>query len=424
MKTLPPIHAHAETVAQAVIRHAAEGLAAWHRGIGLDDLLDDLPPQAPRRAIASLLFAVFRQRARTDALLDRLAPRADAELRPILVAALTQALTQHGIAAPVAVDVAVSHARQRRGRGAAGFVNAVLRRSLEAAAAQPPADALDLLPPAVARRWRANLGPGTTAALAELFQQEAPLTFRILRPSLPGDAFDAVGAVPLDLPAWAGDECFMACSRPAELLAGPWLAHGDIYVQDPSTVAAPRLLPDPLDGLVLDLCAAPGGKALLLAGRLAHDGLLVAADLSCRRQRRTVANLAAAPFSRAFAIAADACRPPFPPACANHVLLDVPCTNTGVFRRRPDALWRFGQGHLDELTARQRNLLAAAARLVRPGGNLVYSTCSLEPEENAAQVDAFLAAHPDFARQRQETILPVPGHDGGFACLMTRVDRR
>jgi len=408
------------SVAQTVIRLAAEGLAAWERGVGLDEILDGLPPQAPRRAIASLLFAVFRHRAWTDGLLTRLAPRADAELRPLLMAALTQALTQRGIAAPVAVDVAVSHARQRRGRGAAGFVNAVLRRALAAAAAGPPPKAIDLLPPLLARRWRTELGAEATATMADLLQQEAPLTFRIVREAVSGDEFAACGAEALSLPSWAGGERFLACAKPADLLSGPWLGRGEIYIQDPSTAAAPGLLPRPLHGLVLDLCAAPGGKALLLAGRLAGDGLLVAADRSCRRQRRTLANLAGAGMARAHAIAADACQPPFPPGCAEHVLLDVPCTNTGVFRRRPDALWRFGQRHLDELAARQRELLAAAARLVRPGGNLVYSTCSLEPEENRLQAEDFLAAHPEFTRRAQETLLPDAAHDGGFACLMAR----
>jgi 16S rRNA (cytosine967-C5)-methyltransferase len=412
-----PVSADAGTTAQAVIHFAADGLTAWERGVGLDDLLDDLPPKAPRRAIASLLFAVFRHRARTDELLDRLAPRADAELRPILVAALTQALTQHGIPGPVAVDVAVSHARQRRGRGAAGFVNAVLRRSLEAAAAQPPPNPVYLLPPVVRARWRAAFGEAAVPSLADLFQQEAPLTFR-LRKSLPENEFAEVEAAPLALPAWAGQERFLSCPRPAELLHGPWLDRGDIYVQDPSTAAAPLLVAAP-SGLVLDLCAAPGGKSLILAERLV-DGRLVAADLSPRRQRRTAANFAAAGLRHAFAIAADARRSPIRPAAADLVLLDVPCTNTGVFRRRPDALWRFSPERLAELVLRQRELLESAAALVRPGGNLVYSTCSLEAEENRDQVDAFLRAHPEFTAEREVAIIPATIHDGGFAILLAR----
>ena len=105
----------------------------------------------------------------------------------------------------------------------------------------------------------------------------------------------------------------------------------------------------------------------------------------------------------------------------DRVLVDAPCSNTGVLRRRPDARWRWTADRLESIVALQDEILSAAARHVAPGGLLVYSTCSNEPEENAGRVAAFLAAHPDFAeKERRESVPHVSGHDGAFACALVR----
>ena len=105
----------------------------------------------------------------------------------------------------------------------------------------------------------------------------------------------------------------------------------------------------------------------------------------------------------------------------DRVLVDAPCSNTGVLRRRPDARWRWDMEHLKQLTDLQRQILEAASAHVAPGGLLVYSTCSNEPEENADQIAAFLAAHPDFAEvKRYESVPFESGHDGAFACALAR----
>ena len=144
---------------------------------------------------------------------------------------------------------------------------------------------------------------------------------------------------------------------------------------------------------MIDLCAAPGGKALGLAERAAH---VAAADLSPRRMARVAENAARVGWTdRLGAVVADARMPPF--RAADAVLLDAPCTGTGTFRRHPDGRWRVTEADLAALVVLQAELLAAAAPLVRPGGVLVYSTCSLEREENEERVEAFLAEHPEFA---------------------------
>src|SRR5690606_21385297 len=203
-------------------------------------------------------------------------------------------------------------------------------------------------------------------------------------------------------------------------------------VQDPAAALVVRYAAVPEGSTVLDLCAAPGGKALGLAERA---GYVAAADLSLSRLERVRENAARVGLdARVGLIAADARRPPFRPADA--VLLDAPCTGTGTFRRHPDGRWRLQPEQLEELVALQGEMLAAAASLVRPGGVLVYATCSLESEENERQVESFLAGQPRFRREPPVgavdasllaadgslSVLPHrQGVDGSFAARMRRV---
>ena len=117
---------------------------------------------------------------------------------------------------------------------------------------------------------------------------------------------------------------------------------------------------------------------------------------------------------------ADAVHPPFEAASFDLVFLDVPCSNTGVPRRRPDALRRFNAKRLNEVAALQKQILNAQIRLVKPGGHLLYSTCSVEAEEDELQVAAFLAAHPECGLISQRRLLPALRHDGAFAALIRK----
>jgi 16S rRNA (cytosine967-C5)-methyltransferase len=183
--------------------------------------------------------------------------------------------------------------------------------------------------------------------------------------------------------------------------------------------------------MVADLCAAPGGKALELA-RTA--GTVLASDLSFARLQRLRHNLQRLEARQVLTYVADARQPAIRPVDA--ALVDVPCTGTGTFRRHPDARWRLKASDLAVMGALQRTVLRAAAAVVRPGGLLVYSTCSLEPEENDAQIEAFLADSPggwtlepppegavpaevlDAGRLR---VLPQRhGTDGAFAARLRR----
>ena len=167
---------------------------------------------------------------------------------------------------------------------------------------------------------------------------------------------------------------------------------------------------------VLDFCAAPGGKTAQIAWRLAGQGRLVAQEVNPKRLRRLRENILRLKLSGVEALEKVASGELF-----DRVLVDAPCSNTGVFRRRPDARWRWTPERLQEITALQDEVLAAAVAHVAPGGVLVYSTCSNEPEENADRVTAFLAAHPGFEEiGRRESVPFETGHDGAFACALRR----
>jgi len=185
----------------------------------------------------------------------------------------------------------------------------------------------------------------------------------------------------------------------------------------------------PAGGAVFDPCAAPGGKAVALS----HGArLLIAADRRAGRARRLRENLDRAGGDHVAVLVADAAAPPVRPC--DTVLLDVPCLGTGTFARHPDARWRVTAAALDALAAQAARLLSAQAEIVRPGGLLVFATCSLEPEENELQVEAFLAADPRFRREPSafpaELLTPAGdllllpqrhGTDGAYAARLRRV---
>ena len=214
----------------------------------------------------------------------------------------------------------------------------------------------------------------------------------------------------------------------------PGFEEGEFIVQDPATAGAVDLLDvstgetpvAPGEGMsVLDFCAAPGGKTVQIAwhmgegrapARPQQEARIIAQEVNPKRLARLKENLARMHLDNVTAVqkVEDG-------ALFDRVLVDAPCSNTGVIRRRPDARWRWNADHLAQLVALQKEILNAAAAHVKPGGRLVYSTCSNEPEENAEQVAAFLAAHPDFTEVgRYESVPFETGHDGAFACALVR----
>lgn len=303
-----------------------------------------------------------------------------------------------------------------------GFANAVLRNLT----GETPNVYFDLIEREAKELEKLNLGKSLYKSWAKRFdsdelkkmsdilQQQAGLTVRErIFPTAPND-------VPNYFQQFALDEfapfSLYHCLRPSEFFQSKSFHNHSFYVQDPSTLKAPLLL-DPKPGeTVADLCCAPGGKSLVMAELMRNKGRLVCSDRSEKRLDRVRENLR--DFSFAEIVCADATKPFLFKEQLDAVLLDVPCSNTGVIRRRPDVRYRYSAKSVQEIVALQRAILENACGLVKPGGRLVYSTCSIEPEENQNQIKQFLASYPSFKLVEDHLMLPNETRDGGYAALL------
>lgn len=254
-------------------------------------------------------------------------------------------------------------------------------------------------------RWLGRWDPEGVRRLVEWNNTPPPLYLRPLGIPLPVAAQRLAGeGLEVRMPE-EGIPCLLleGGTNPARLLQDfPGI------VQDPGA-ALVTVYADPPPGVgVFDLCAAPGGKALALAG----EGVYVlAADRSVSRIRLLRENLKRVGGNVAVVVA-DARRPPL--SEARFVLLDVPCSGTGTFRRHPDARWRLRPEMLEGLVELQREILEATVGLIPPGGHLVYSTCSLEEEENGSLVEEFLERHSGFSPEPTGAVVPPFLDDRGF----------
>lgn len=301
------------------------------------------------------------------------------------------------------------------------MVNAVLRRAsregaaLVAQAAELPLPVRTSHPEWLVKRWQAAFGPERTAALCEWNQQAADTFVRVnrLHPGAAGFA---------ERMADAGCDSFSGFFR-CRVLPREELADGVCYAQDPGTALAPRLL-DPQPGeLVLDACAAPGGKTAMLAELMRNQGRIIACDVSPSRLDRLRSNLARMRVGVAEVWRHDwlgDLAPPWGDLRFDRILLDVPCSNTGVMRRRVDVRWRLQEGDFAKLAETQLRMLLGCARLLKPEGMLVYSTCSIDPEENRDVVDRALHAGASFRLLEDKSEFPPEaGFDGAYAARLS-----
>jgi 16S rRNA (cytosine967-C5)-methyltransferase len=390
-----------------------------------------------RRLAHELAAGVLRSQTALDERLAPLVPRGWAGVAPELKDVLRLGAFQLGaldrVPAHAAVDTSVALAKAAGGDRAGGFVNAVLRRLSSSEGPDPrvaraePRLAEDAShPPWLVERWLARFGPEDTAALLRWNNTRPRLVLQPAR--VPQSELErrwrAAGIEVTPAPFGAG--LMTDLTKPGEL---PGYREGAFMVQDPAQALLTWFADLPPEATVYDACAAPGGKTIAL-GRVTAG--VIAADVARARVRRLAENLERAGSGREYPVVADAEQPPVRPLPA--VVLDAPCLGTGTFARHPDARWRVSAEALATLARRQQTLLDAAAQAVAPGGLLVYSTCSLEPEENQQQVDAFLERHPEFRRESNETfpaaltspegdlmILPQRHHmDGAFAARLRR----
>jgi 16S rRNA (cytosine967-C5)-methyltransferase len=416
--------------------HAVRLVARWlDLRERIDLLMESLPPGMPgteRARCQHLVFGVVRNYSRIESVLGGLVahPPRFVTRAVLYVAAFELIESSGGDADPGQVAKIVHHSVERTKELAspaeAGLVNAVVRKMAAILPAQKPpgpvaaASALAGYfshPEWLVRRWLAALGAAATRSLLEWNQSPAPLYARWRDPSKPAPAW-------LAPTQWKGFHVVEQGHWPeVEALLGS----GSLYLQDPGTRLCVELL-DPRAGeTVLDLCAAPGGKSLLIVDALV-SGRIVAMDLPSARIDRLKENLSHAAGVDVALVQADLLRgaagvleehglPTEYPA----ILIDVPCSNTGVMRHRVDVKWRLQEGDFAKHARQQTALLDAAAKLLEPGGRLVYSTCSVDAAENEKVVEAFLDRHRSFVLKKSAIAVPwVERHDGAAAFLLQR----
>lgn len=396
-------------------------------------------PPLDRALAVELTYGAVRWQATLDWLIARKtrerAPKGAVQI--LLRLGLYQLFWLERIPDHAAVNETVSLAKRLGWARQAGFVNAVLRGyQRERDATRELLQALRSRAPTLAgshpdwlfARWNERWGAEAALALMD-WNNQAPKTFarvntlRIEPGRLVKEwASEGVESVPV-VADWIPKGLMFELRAHPPLPDLPSFKNGYFYVQDPSTVLAAAEL-DPAPGqTVLDLCAAPGGKTTCIAQLMENRGRIVAEDIHPARLRMITENCSRLGVTIVQpALVADT-RPPNPAAAAfDRVLLDAPCSNTGVMRRRVDLRWRIRPEEFERLRSTQSELLRRAASQVKPGGILVYSTCSLEPEENRAVVDLLLSERPGFRLDRDRILLPFrDAVDGAYVARLARV---
>ncbi len=427
-------------------RVAADLCADLRQGDLLDPAFERRAPRLDardRRWTQELVYGMLRRRSIIDAHLDARVrgglARLDPDLIDLLRLGVDQLLYMGSVPPYAAIAQTVELAKQRHGMGASRLANAVLRRlererdALTLPHLLDPVDALALRhshPRWLVARWVARWGARDTEHLLEANNREPAIVLRpfgIVREQLEA-TLESAGVRVEDAPL-VSDSIQLASS--VSLVELGAFRKGLFFVQDPASTLVVRYADVPPDSVVADLCASPGGKALELSREARH---VFAVDRSEARMQRLLANLHRLEARSVIPVVSDARHTAIGPVDA--VLVDAPCTGTGTFRRHPDARWRLKVSDLAVMAAMQRSILSAAAGAVRPGGLLIYSTCSLEPEENDAQIERFLAENAEWRLEPPaDGVVPASvldagrlrvlphkhGVDGAFAARLRRV---
>lgn len=419
--------------ATAARRAALEILRAVRAGAPLADARDRHLTglaERDRRLAYELSAGVLRQQRELDDALDL--GRTDPRLHDVLRLGAYQLRWLTRVPSHAAVSTSVELARETVGEGSTGYVNQALRKLTRAGSAEQGARSTH--PDWLVARWRARYGPVETERLLAWNDSRPAL---ILQPARWKSerlqvALRDLGIGVAQAPYEAGFSITPApCSVLPALRELSGYTEGAFIVQDPAHALVARYAAIPLGAFVYDACAAPGGKAValetggarVLAGDARHERLPKLVDTTRR----------AGVAIRCFA--ADLEAAPIREGTADAVLVDAPCSATGTMRRHPDARWRLHPTMFARARTRQSRLLDAAAALVRPGGLLIYATCSLEPEENEQVVESFLTNHREFVRSPRHDAVPAAlltaagdfqslpqrhGIDGAYAARMTR----
>ena len=384
-------------------RTAAFAVARW---IATKDFPATLLPEGADRAfVQDLVYTVIRRLRPLRKVLGALVAKwPKGELEALLYVGAAQVLYMDEVPDFAAVNETVEAAKLCSNKSIAKVVNGVLRNLIRrrdefaALIAAAPLEERESFPTELVRRWTARFGAENAAKLCA-WHNEPAKTFLARK-----------------------DGSFVELERGKKVTDVPGFAEGEFIVQDPGTALAVELVDAKPGDVILDACAAPGGKTIQLAWRGAK---VTACEVNPKRRRKLEENLNRVGLADLVEVIeqlpCDSALGTKHQARGTKILVDAPCSNTGVLRRRPDARWNWSVEKLEALVKLQAEILDQAAPLVAPGGLLVYSTCSNEPEENGDQVNAFLKRHPDFALDTTRESIPFEsGHDGAFAARLIR----
>lgn len=388
-----------------VRRAAVSALRAWAKGHAYADSLIERHAERnhlssqDRALLKAILMGVLRNRSLLDYWIGLYRKgKLDPEVRDVLRVGMCQLLILR-IPDHAAIYETVECAR----KPVQGLINAVLRKAAHARMRMlrelPDVELATQYshPHWLWKRWKQLFGKENAVALMDWNNIPAESFYRpnLLNPPPPG------------------------APEPTNEIEA--VESGHYYITDPSTAHGPELL-DPKPGeVVLDACAAPGGKAVQLAGLMKNEGRLVCTDSNEKRLPRLLENLERCGVKNAEVAQHDWTKPA--PAewrgMFDAILLDVPCSNTGVLRRRVDVRWRLQKVDIDQLNVIQKQILENALPCVKSGGRIVYSTCSIDPEENIEMVTRFAAENDQVELGESRQLLPFKDDcDGAFAAVL------
>jgi 16S rRNA (cytosine967-C5)-methyltransferase len=409
-------------------------LRSVHRGAYADVALDRVLHQADlnpvdRRLVTELVYGSVRRQRSLDALIDQLgkkqAHQQPPHLRTILHLGLYQLRYLSQIPAAAAVNSTVGLAKENGFSGLSGFVNGLLRQYIRLAekSADPlqlpenPVERLGVLhsyPDWIVEVWLEQLGLEQTEQLCEWLNQPPTIDLRVnpLRTTIEQveSALQSVAVLVRHMPRLP--QALRLIGSTGSIQNLPGFREGWWTVQDSSAQLVGYLL-DPQPGeVVIDACAAPGGKTTHIAELMKDQGTVWACDRAASRLRKLKENTERLRLQSIQICVGDSRNLSQFNNSADRTLLDVPCSGLGTLHRHADARWRQTRESIRELSALQRELLAQTSAWVKPGGVLVYATCTLHPLENEAVIQAFLDNHPEWK-------IDPPTRDFPFSALAT-----
>jgi 16S rRNA (cytosine967-C5)-methyltransferase len=385
------------------------------------------------RAFAmSLAYGVVQRRGTLDHVIATLSDRPLERIEPGLLAALRvgvhQLLFMDGVADHAAVTESVDLARSTGSRGH-GFVNALLRRAtregrgiLAALGESTPQEAAirHSHPGWIAEMWWRDLGATEAVALMRADNEPPESAARVN--TLRASREEVLGE--LDVPARPAEDLpeGIVLEAPYDLHRSRAFEQGALMPQSRASMLVARAV-DPAPGeRVLDLCAAPGAKTTHLAALMGDEGEIVAVEADPRRAEELRANAARLGARSVRVVVGDAAEASFGDGY-DRVLVDPPCSDLGTLQSRPDARWRKTPAQVRELSALQLRILDAGAAALRPGGRLVYSTCTISAPENARQIEGFLERRPDFVAKVGRFVQTLPHRDGTDGFFIASLER-